>query len=314
MPMTRKGGATCLSLLVVLSFSFALNAQTPNTVPGAQVELRVITLNDDDFAKYTLEHPQAAEKGVPTRTVQFSDRAERDKLIESLQGLKSATFLQAPKITLCGSRKGTISCGQTMKFVTALEETTIKGMTVHVPKSESILEGLTATLSPTISADRKTVSLKLDMKCTTIDPIVPLQPVTHFITPIFEGGSQGTPVPFTQFIQKPNIDTLEYQMTVALPDRGTAIMYVGKQSVYTRSTTPRGLMDNIPYINRLFKNNAYSKESKHVILMATTHVIELPAADEYMEDYRTAVAEGRLEDAKRMAIKALEADPKCFAK
>ena len=49
-------------------------------------------------------------------------------------------------------------------------------------------------------------------------------------------------------------------------------------------------------------------------LSAVGEVTEIPLARALVDDYRTAIAEGKLEDAKRFAEKALAADPACFVK
>ena len=53
---------------------------------------------------------------------------------------------------------------------------------------------------------------------------MPLFPITTFITPVFEGGSQGQPIPFTQFLQQPAFTTLNIQTTVICPDGGTVLL------------------------------------------------------------------------------------------
>lgn len=71
-------------------------------------------------------------------------------------------------------------------------------------------------------------------------------------------------------------------------------------------------MSKIPYVNRLFRKT--DRESQHVIAIATASVAEIPIAQVLLEDYRKAVADGRLDEAKTLAIRAIRADPKCFAK
>lgn len=52
----------------------------------------------------------------------------------------------------------------------------------------------------------------------------PLFPITTFITPNFAGGAQGQPVPFTQFIGQPGLNTVGLNTTVAVPDGGNAFL------------------------------------------------------------------------------------------
>ena len=41
---------------------------------------------------------------------------------------------------------------------------------------------------------------------------------------MFEGGSQGLPIPFTQFLQQPSFTTLNISTTVVCPDGGTVLL------------------------------------------------------------------------------------------
>jgi hypothetical protein len=53
---------------------------------------------------------------------------------------------------------------------------------------------------------------------------VELVPVTTQITPVFEGGSQGQPIPFTQFLQVPDVRTEKAEKTAVVPAGGTLVL------------------------------------------------------------------------------------------
>ena len=102
---------------------------------------------------------------------------------------------------------------------------------------------------------------------------VPLFPVTTFITPVFEGGAQGQPIPFTQFIQQPQFSSVTIQTTVAVPDGGTVIMGGLKTLSEGRNEFGPPVLSKLPYVNRLFKNVGYGRETETVFLMVTPRVI-----------------------------------------
>ncbi len=296
-----------------LFFSPAVLAQTPQTVPGAKVELRIVTLNDEDFAKFTVEYPNFMEKGIPTKSAQILTRAELDKLSVYFQTLHRIEVLQTPTVTVGDKRSTTIICGDHVKLTTKIEEKKIDGQSISIPKIETLQLGLKATICPNVAVDCHSLSLKLDIENTTIDPTVPLIPITTIITPVFEGGSQGQPIPFTQFIQRPNISNLQIQSTVDLAENSSAALYMGRQMVPHDHKDPQTTMVKNPYLHRLFRSKS-ERESQHVIAIAIASVTEVPIAQVLLEDYRKAVADGRLDEAKTLAIRAIEADPKCFAK
>src|SRR5262249_17522566 len=67
---------------------------------------------------------------------------------------------------------------------------------------------------------------------------VPLFPITTFITPVFEGGAQGQPVPFTQFIQQPSITKMDMKRTLTIPDGHTVVLRGWKHRVPPPAVPP----------------------------------------------------------------------------
>ena len=102
---------------------------------------------------------------------------------------------------------------------------------------------------------------------------MPLFPITTFITPVFEGGAVGQPVPFTQFIQQPAFNTITVLTTVNVPDGGTVLMGGLKRLNEGRNEFGPPILSKIPYINRLFKNVGYGREAESLMMMVTPRII-----------------------------------------
>ena len=94
---------------------------------------------------------------------------------------------------------------------------------------------------------------------------MPLFPITTFITPVFEGGAQGQPIPFTQFIQQPTFTTVTVQTTVSVPDGGTVLLGGLKPLSEGRNEFGPPVLSKIPYLNRLFKNVGYGRETSSLL-------------------------------------------------
>lgn len=114
---------TAFALLLVSS---AVLAKAPQTVPGAKVELHLVTLNDADFAKFTAEYPNFMEKGVPTKAAQIFTRAELEKLFVRLQSPRNNT-MQSPIVTVGDKRTATVTSGETLSFTTEVEQKKVDG-------------------------------------------------------------------------------------------------------------------------------------------------------------------------------------------
>ena len=134
--------------------------------------------------------------------------------------------------------------------------------------------GVSVTVQAVISADRRFVRLNLSPSLTALaSATVPLFPISTFITPVFEGGSQGQPVPFTQFFQQPSFTEIVAQTTVAVPDGGTVLLGGLKTLAQARNEFGPPVISQVPYLNRLFKNVGVGRETAHVMIMVTPRII-----------------------------------------
>ena len=125
-----------------------------------------------------------------------------------------------------------------------------------------------------MSADRRFVRLNLPVTLTAqAGTAVPLFPFTTFVTPMFEGGSQGQPIPFTQFLQQPGFTTINANTTVVCPDGGTVLLGGLKTLSEGRNEFGPPVLSKIPYLNRLFKNVGIGRETRHIMIMVTPRII-----------------------------------------
>ncbi len=194
--------------------------------------------------------------------------------MELAQGDRRINVMQAPKVTLFNGQTATLSVSDQQFFVASVQVISVNGQLVFVPQNTPIPIGVNITVQAVVSADRRFVRLNLPVTLTTNQSTnVPLFPVTTFITPVFEGGSQGQPIPFTQFVQQPTFTTVNVQTTVVCPDGGTVLLGGLKTMSEGRNEFGPPFLSKIPYIDRLFKNVGVGRESTHVMIMVTPRII-----------------------------------------
>jgi hypothetical protein len=258
--------------------------------------------------------------------------AEVERLQTALRGHAAqgrVEVMARPQMAVGNGSTGRWSVGQVTKtFTTGIDVRAVNGSSVAVPTQETVTLGTSLTVRPTISGDCKTVKLGVGFEHVQMAGDVPLMPVTTMVTPVFEGGSQGVPVPFTQFIQQPSFGVTKSDCTVALVDGETAVLSLGKRMVETRTEAGVPVLSQVPYVNRLFKNTGVAREMQHVVAVVTARVVTPPCEEKaccekgccaapaagLVAEYRKAVAAGKTEEAMKLAMKALAADPACFAK
>jgi type II secretory pathway component GspD/PulD (secretin) len=211
--------------------------------------------------------------------------------MEAAAGDRRVNVMQAPKLTLFNGQTASISVANTQFFVTNVQVISVNGQIVFAPTNSPFPgpgdpfnplnvggNGTPATVNVTVqgvvSADRRFVRLNLPVQMSAqTGSTVPLFPITTFVTPAFEGGSQGQPIPFTQFLQQPAFTDLSINTTVVCPDGGTVLLGGFKQLQEGRNEFGPPFLSDIPYLNRLFKNVGIGRETTHIMIMGTPRII-----------------------------------------
>ena len=198
--------------------------------------------------------------------------------LEMAQGDQRSNIMLAPKLTMFNGQTATLSVNELQFFVTSVSVVAVGGQIVFTPTQTPLpgpgQGGINITVQPVVSADRRFVRLNLPVNLSVQSgATVPLFPITTFITPVFEGGSQGQPIPFTQFLQQPSFTSLQIATTVVCPDGGTVLLGGLKRLSESRNEFGPPFLSKIPYLNRLFKNVGVGRETAHVMIMVTPRII-----------------------------------------
>ncbi|MBN9517139.1 hypothetical protein J0H58_01255 [bacterium] len=224
--------------------------------------------------------------------------------MEAAQGDRRVNVMQAPKITLFNGQTANLSVQDTQFVVTSVSVFSVNGQIVFVPQNTLLptvpggiggapgfqdptgqlgLANVAISVQAVVSADRRFVRLNLPIAMAAqAGATIPLFPITTFITPIFEGGSQGQPIPFTQFLQQPAFTPLSVQTTVVCPDGGTVLLGGLNKLGESRNEFGPPFLSKIPYLNRLFKNVGIGRETRHIMIMVTPRII-INAEEEYTQ-------------------------------
>ncbi len=193
--------------------------------------------------------------------------------MELAQGDRRINVMQAPKVTLFNGQTASLQVNDLQFYVSNVTVTPAPQL-VFTPNNVPLPIGVSITVQAVVSADRRFVRMSLPVTLTSnYSTNVPLIPFTTFITPIFEGGSQGQPVPFTQFLQQPGVTTVNVQTTVVCPDGGTVLLGGLKTLQEGRNEFGPPFLSKIPYLNRLFRNVGVGRNSTHVMIMVTPRII-----------------------------------------
>ncbi len=196
--------------------------------------------------------------------------------MEMAQGDQRTNVMQAPKLTMYNGQTATLSVTTQQFFVTNVQVLQAGGQLAFIPQSVPFPIGVNLTLQPVISADRRFVRLTLAPSLTNLaSAVVPLFPIVTPITPTFDLNLQGQlpPTLFTQYIQQPTFNSITAQTTVLVPDGGTVLLGGLKRLSEGRNEYGPPIIGKVPYLNRLFKNVGYGRETESLLMMVTPRII-----------------------------------------
>ena len=261
----------------------------PDAAPQIAFEVRLLTVPESDFFERVgidfdtpTGAPATAQAPVPPEGGVLTDAQVRT-LLEAVQGDRRANVVMAPKVTVNDGQDAAIQCMERQTFVTGVDAVRakvgdgmgVKGDTVLIPRNSAVDVGEMLDLSGRITADRKAVVTRIKYTSTRVEK-VDLIPVTCKVTPVFEGGSQGVPVPFTQYIQSPQIETATIEKKdLTIPAGGHAVLVGPARVREARQEFGPPVLSKIPYVNRMFKNVGIGRETTRTVLIVTPRVLEV---------------------------------------
>jgi type II secretory pathway component GspD/PulD (secretin) len=240
-----------------------------------------------------------ADGGISLGLAFLSD-IQVQMFLEAAQGDTRTNVMQAPKLTALNGTAASMTVGDYQFFLTGITVASVGGQLVFTPQNVPYAVGITQPIppnasiqngllnftptqpqtpglglfiQPVVSADRRFVRLNIQQSFTNLITGTQQVPITTIITPVFENGGQGQPVPFTQYLQQPRFSNLETQTVVVVPDGGTVVMGGLKYMTEGRNEFGPPVLGKIPYLNRLFRNVAYGREGRSILIMVTPRVI-----------------------------------------
>jgi type II secretory pathway component GspD/PulD (secretin) len=221
-------------------------------------------------------YPQVPGYGGLAMGLAFLSDIQVFLFMEAVQGDTRFNVMQAPKLTMFNGQTATLTAGDFTPFVTgAGTYVNGQGQFFFQPQFNAFYTGITLTVQPVVSADRRFVRMSLTPNLTNfVTTVVPLFPIVVPVFPQLNNTNlQGQPIVFTQFIQQPVTTTLSVATTVVVPDGGTVLLGGLKRLAEGRTEFGPPILSKIPYINRLFKNVGYGREAHSLLMMVTPRII-----------------------------------------
>jgi type II secretory pathway component GspD/PulD (secretin) len=199
--------------------------------------------------------------------------------LEAAQGDQRTHIMQAPKLTVFNGQTANINVLDQMFFLTGVQIAQAGSQTFFLPQNQPFPIGVGMQVTPVVSADRRFVRLNLVPQITNLVsaniPLIPVQiPIPQlFDAPNGQGFISGQPVVFQMYFQQPSFTTINLQTTVNVPDGGTVLLGGLKTLAEGRNEFGPPILSKIPYLSRLFRNQAFGREAQSVMIMVTPRII-----------------------------------------
>ncbi len=207
--------------------------------------------------------------------------------MEAAQGDSRTNVMQAPKITLFNGQTATLTVNEQAPFVTNVTAIVQNGLVLFTPTITPLISGVNLTLQAVITGDRRFV--RMSMFPTFTVPVPGPPSLFPIVVPVFPqqqiGPGNSNPIIFTQYIQLPAFNTITVGTTVMVPDGGTVVMGGLKLLSEARNELGPPILSKLPYINRLFRNQAYGKDTSSLLIMVTPRIIIMEEEQEYQTGF-----------------------------
>ncbi|MCY2955128.1 MAG: hypothetical protein NTU53_24640 [Planctomycetota bacterium] len=206
----------------------------------------------------------------------YLDDFQANFLIRATQASRRSAITNAPRVTVFNGQQAFVIVAEEQAYVADLEAVVGEGVGLYNPIPDVTASGVRLIVQPTVSADRKYVTLSLQPTITKLKNLVNF-PVFGMANPNNNpGGGGGVPGAINVFqanIQLPIINVTAVNTIVSVPDGGTLLL--GGQTIAGEIEIEEGvpILSKIPFIKRLFTNRSTAKDESVLLILVKPTII-----------------------------------------
>ncbi|MDF1701580.1 MAG: hypothetical protein P1V36_10540 [Planctomycetota bacterium] len=206
--------------------------------------------------------------GGSSFTLAYLDDLEMSMIVRATEKSLSARTLTAPVITVYNTQRANLTVVNQLSYIQDFDVEVAQTSFIADPIVGIIQDGLTLDVRPTVSNDRRYITLELQPTVADL-----LEPIPTFATSL---AAAFAPV----IIQLPELRLQQARTTVRIPDQGS-ILIGGLKTITTvdrASETP--LFAKIPLLSFLFSRKGRSDEVNHVMILVRAQITDLTMEEE----------------------------------
>ncbi|MGQ0554191.1 MAG: hypothetical protein ACT4PU_13340 [Planctomycetota bacterium] len=201
------------------------------------------------------------------------DDTQVNIVLTAIQKSRNAFEISAPIVSVYNTQRSFVTVVNQVSFVQGYDVDVANGAFIADPNIGVVQEGIVLDVRPTISFDRRYVTL--DVQATVASLVRPMQ---TFSTKL--GGSSNE-VSFSL----PRLDVQDAQTTVVVPDGGSVVLAGFKHVLYRNRTAEAPWFADIPVVGFFFREKGLADEMTDLIIVMKATI------SDYGELARTPVAD-----------------------
>jgi type II secretory pathway component GspD/PulD (secretin) len=208
--------------------------------------------------------------GGATFSLAYLDDTQLSLIVRATEKSLSARTLTAPVITVYNTQRANLTVVNQLSYIQDFDVEVAQTSFIADPIVGIIQDGLTLDVRPTVSNDRRYITLELQPTVADL-----LEPIPTFATSL---AAAFAPV----IIQLPELKLQQARTTVRIPDQGS-ILIGGLKNISTvdrQSETP--IFGKIPLLGFLFSRKGRSDEVNHVLILVRAQITDLRAQEEQL--------------------------------
>ncbi|MCW8133825.1 MAG: hypothetical protein KIS92_25990, partial [Planctomycetota bacterium] len=188
----------------------------------------------------------------------FFNSSQTSAVLHALRKDQTADQLIAPRLTQFNNQRAHVLVASQRSYIADYD---VSGA-VYDPVVRSFLVGVVLDLKPTVSYDRKYITM--DIRTGTATEVTVPARVLNIINPA---------IPIILPIELPDLELRSISTTVTVPDNGTLLFsgFVNDQKIASKTGVP--FFSDLPVIGRIFSTDIRHRERRNLLIMINSRVI-----------------------------------------
>ncbi|MBI4616851.1 MAG: hypothetical protein HY720_24775 [Planctomycetes bacterium] len=207
------------------------------------------------------------------------DEAQYQWVVRAVEKTQKATTLTNPRVTVYNTQRANIRILNQTTYVKDFDVTVAQTAAIADPIIGVVQEGIVLDVRPTISHDRRYITMELRPKLVELDksqtlPNVDSDGFRRVTTTL--GGSLAQPV----VIEVPNLIERSIETTVRVPDQGAIVIGGLKSSRIVDQRAEAPFLNKVPLVSFFFGQKGKSEETQMLLIIINASIVDLEEQQE----------------------------------